>query len=113
MGDRNIPVLHRRKLSHKEIINTLQWRVSCEEAVLIFWFVAYYLQRSPPALSKLETKLTSALSMTLTKDFSGDTLRDLKCPLGQAAFNQKQARVAGSERGNLLCVTAESTTVDI
>lgn len=51
--------------------------------------------------------------MTLTKDFFGGTLRDLKCPLGQAAFNQKQARVAGSERGNLLCVTVESTTVDI
>lgn len=51
--------------------------------------------------------------MTLTKDFSGDTLRDLKCPLGQAAFNQKQARAVGTERGNLLCVTAESSTLDI
>lgn len=94
------------------MINTLQW--TCEEAALIL-FVAHYLQpqANSPALSKLETKLTSAFSMTLTKDFSGDILRDLKCPLVQAAFNQKQARVAGSETGNLLCVTAESTTLDI
>lgn len=70
-------------------------------------------QANSLSLSKWETKLTSAFSMTLTKDFSGDNLRELKCPLGQAAFNQKQACAVGYERGNLPCVTAESTTLDI